>query len=88
MPKRTFDMQVPTTSVKLMDANPKRKAYSIVNNGSNTIYLGANSGVTTESGEPLLPGEMVSDDTDDEDVWALAASGTQDVRVTELIKRE
>jgi len=88
MPKRTFDMLVGTTSVRLLPENVKRKSYSIVNNGSTTIYLGANQAVTVDSGEPLLAGAMVADDTDDEDVWAISAAADQDVRVTEILKRE
>jgi len=88
MPKRSFDMLVGTAPARILPANPKRKSYAIVNNGSAIIYLGGDAGVTVESGEPLLPGEMVSDDTDDEDVWAISVSADQDVRVTEIIKRE
>jgi len=81
-------MLVGTTPVKVMEANPKRRAYDITNNGSATIYLGADAGLTIASGEPLLPGEMVSDDTDDEDVWAISDTADQDIRVTEKLKRE
>jgi len=81
-------MLVGLTSVKVLPANPKRKSYSIVNNGGATIYLGGDAGVTVDSGEPLLAGEMVSDDTDDEDVYAISGAADQDIRVTEILKRE
>jgi len=86
MPKRSFDMDVPTNPVRLLPANPKRRGYSIVNNGSATIYTGADAGLTVDSGEPLTPGAMVSDDKDKEDVWAISSSGTQDIRVTEILE--
>jgi len=88
MPKRSFDMDVSTTPVRLLPANPKRRSYSIVNNGSGLIYTGADAGLTVDSGEPLPAGTMVSDDTDPEDVWAVSSSGTQDVRITEILKGE
>jgi len=88
MPKRAFDMTVGTTSIRLLPSNPKRKSYDIVNNGSATIYLGADQGVTVDSGEPLLAGEKVSDDTDDEDVYAISGAADQDVRITEILRRE
>jgi len=88
MPKRTFDMLVGLTPVCLLPSNPKRKSYDIVNNGSATIYLGADQGVTVDSGEPLLAGEKVSDDTDDEAVYAVSGAADQDIRITEILKRE
>jgi len=81
-------MTVGTTAVKVLDTNPKRRCYDIVNNGSATIYLGADQGVTVDSGEPLLAGEKVSDDMDDEAVYAISAAVDQDIRVTEILKRE
>jgi len=86
MPKRTFDMLVGTAAVRVLQANPKRLSYSIVNNGSAAICTGADAGLTVDSGEPLIPGAMVSDDTDKEDVWAISASPDIDIRVTEILE--
>jgi len=86
MPKRSFDMDAPPTAVRVLVANPKRLSYSLVNNGSAAIYTGADQGLTVDSGEPLTPGAMVSDDSDKEDVWAISSSGTQDIRVTEILE--
>jgi len=72
--------------VKILEANPKRIQYSIVNNGGATIYLGANAGVTVDSGEPLATGAMISDDKDKEDVWAISGTADQDIRVTEVLE--
>jgi len=86
MPKRTFDMLVGTAAVRVLQANLKRLSYSIVNNGSAAIYTGADAGLTVDSGEPLIPGAMVSDDTDKEDVWAISGSPDIDIRVTEILE--
>jgi len=86
MPKRTFDMLVGTAAVRVLQANLKRLSYSLVNNGSAAIYTGADAGLTVDSGEPLIPGAMVSDDTDKEDVWAISASPSIDIRVTEILE--
>jgi len=81
-------MTVGLTSVCVLPPNPKRRSYAIVNNGGATIYLGADAGVTTDSGEPLAVGAMISDDTDPEAVWAISGTADQDIRVTEIIKAE
>jgi len=86
LPKRSFDMQVGTTPVCVLPANPKRLSYSIVNNGTATIFLGADQGVTIDSGEPLPAGAMVSDDRDKENVYAISPIANQDVRITELLE--
>jgi len=79
-------MLVGLAPVCVLPANPKRIQYSIVNNGGATIYLGANSGVTVNSGEPLAVGAMISDDKDKEDVYAISGSADQDIRVTEVLE--
>jgi len=79
-------MVVGVTAVKLLPANPKRKCYDVINNGSATIYLGADQAVTVDSGMPLLAGEMWSDDTDDEDVYAISGAADQDVRIQEKLR--
>jgi len=86
MPKRTYQFTADTTPKAAIPANPKRLSYSIVNNGSVTVYTGADAGLTTVSGEPLVAGAMVSDDEDKEDVYVIAESGTCDLRITELLE--
>lgn len=86
MPKSTISVKVGTTPVRVLAANPLRLSYAIVNAGSAVVYLGAADGLTTDQGEPLQSGAMVSDDTDKEDVYAVAASSGQDLRVTDILK--
>ena len=81
-------MKVGTAPAKVLAANDKRIAYSLVNNSASTIYTGGDDGVTVTSGEPLPAGAMVSDDDDKEDVYAVASVDGLDVRVTEILRRD
>lgn len=61
-----------------------RRTLCIFNNSSVTIYIG-DSGVTTSTGFPLGAGAaMYLDVSDDVDVYAIAASGSNNVRILEL----
>jgi hypothetical protein len=73
----------PTTAATLIvAANTSRKAVTLKNAGSVTVYLGA-SGVTTAAGSPLLAGESFSTERTSAALYGITASGTGDVRVLE-----
>ena len=60
-----------------------RKALMIINNGSNTVYLGASS-VTTSNGYPLNAGDEKAFDIDELVVlYGITGTGTSDVRSLE-----
>jgi len=60
-----------------------RNTMLILNNGSNTVYLGA-SNVTTANGYPLSAGEEKAFDLDDAVVlYGVTGSDTSDVRSLE-----
>lgn len=61
---------------------PNTRAIAISNQGSAVIYLG-DSDVTTSTGFPLAVGEYFGLNTG-APLFAIAASGGQDVRVMEL----
>jgi hypothetical protein len=61
-----------------------RKLLTVFNNGSQPIYFGYNSTVTTASGTPIVKDQSASWDVGDGlGVWLIASSGSHNVRVTE-----
>ena len=61
----------------------KRSSIIIYNNsGSTTIYVGGDNSVTTVTGMPVPAGGSLTLNTSDE-VWAITAAGTADIRITE-----
>jgi hypothetical protein len=74
------------TAVRVGGANlANRKSLSAFNNGTQTLYWGYTSGVTTSSGTPLYKNQTIFFDIGpDVTVYLIAASATHDVRVTEL----
>lgn len=60
-----------------------RRTIAVTNNGDQIIYVGP-SGVTTATGTPIAPGGFRSFDVGMYvTLYAIAASGTQDVRTLE-----
>lgn len=82
---KTFSDPAPTTTASsIIGANATRKVASIYNAGSQTVYLGNTSGVTTSNGFPLVPGANMVDDASIDAWWAITASGTGDLRIIEV----
>lgn len=83
-----FDQQTPvnigTTATQILPVNTNRKGFYICNNGDETIFLG-NSSVTTATGLPFYPGDVLSE----EDLPVTAAiygrveADTEQVRILE-----
>jgi hypothetical protein len=84
MPKMTIAVKVTATATPILPANPKRLAYTIINNDSVDIVLGSEQGMTYDQGEPLPAGSAVSDDVDQEAVYGMSTYGSVDIRVTEI----
>ena len=72
------------TEAKLVGtvALQQRSVLYVFNNSSVTVYLGP-TGVTTATGFPLLPNDYMPLDTN-ADVYAIAASGSNNVRILEV----
>jgi hypothetical protein len=61
-----------------------RKSLTAFNNSAQTIYWGYNSSVTTSTGTPIFASQMVGWNVGaSTHIFLIAASGTNDVRVTE-----
>ena len=54
---------VTDTATLILAANPNRISYFIVNNGSNTIYIGSDTSITTVNALPITPGANVDEDS-------------------------
>lgn len=76
-------VEVGATASALVADNFGRVALKIANLGSASVFLGGDDQVTAGTGFPVRAGETIVIETTSE-VWAVAASGTQDVRVLEL----
>lgn len=71
------------TAASAVAQNTARNSLLIVNNGTQTVYLGDTSGVTTSNGLPLPPGASWSTTTYYDVVYAITSSGTGDLRYWE-----
>jgi len=68
-------VSVGTSATQIKAANTSRKAITIKNIGSETVYLG-NSGVTTANGFPLEPGEGFGPLRTTAAIYGIVASGS------------
>lgn len=80
----TFPVTVTTTACELVKANPKRVGLIVYNNGTATIYVLSAQNLKTTDGIPVLLGEPYENTISTAPYWAIAASGSQDVRVEEV----
>lgn len=72
------------TAIPATAAND-RKALILRNNGANEVYLG-DANVTTSSGFPLKPGEIIALDVSKEVVvYGITAATSENVRFMELV---
>ena len=91
--KKQFFTAAPgsTNPVCVLPANANRISAVIVNNGSQTVYLGGDPGgvaqgqaLSSTTGFPLLAGASTTDVSSNDAWWALAASTTGDLRIMEV----
>ena len=80
----TTIITVTTTAVQLLAASGDRKAYTVINRGTDTIYIGSDDTVAAATGATLQAGDQVSGEDDPAAVWAVAAAGSQRVEVLEV----
>ena len=79
-----------TRATKILDANPYRLLYSIQNlDAANYIAIGPKDHVTAgafglNEGQHLAPGQPMSDDTDQGEVWACADTAAVNIAVVEI----
>jgi len=78
---RTFKLDVTTKVAQLCAEDPKRKAILVYNNGSAAVYILSAQNQTASDGIPVAAGSSYTNDTTTAELWIVAASGTQNVRV-------
>jgi len=78
---RTFKLPVTTQAVQLVAKDSKRARLIVYNNGSATVYILSAQNMTTSDGIPVAAGTSYTNDTTTAELYIVAASGTQDVRV-------
>lgn len=75
---------VTTTATKIMDSTPGRRGFVIANNGSNIVYLGFDSSVTSSNGVQLMPQDKWestgSQSVFKGSIWGITAANSSDVR--------
>jgi hypothetical protein len=82
---KAFTTAAPTTAATiLLAANTERERALLMNNGSQTVYLGKDNTVTAANGLPLAAGASLEDDRTSDAWWGITASGTGDVRILEV----
>jgi hypothetical protein len=82
---KNTDQDVTSTASELASTPlAGRKSVTIQNLSSNAIYIGMNASVTTSNGIELPKNSsMTMEWGENVDIWAIAASGTNDVRILE-----
>lgn len=82
---KTFSDPAPTTTAsEIVAANVSRLSVTIQNVGSVDVYLGKNSSVTASNGLLLSVDGELTDTTSTDAWWAIASSGTADLRICEV----
>jgi hypothetical protein len=76
----TSQFTVDGTATELLPAQPGRIKALIINNGTDILYLGHDSSVTSSNGIPLASGANYEDDVS-ESAWYAISAGSSDVRV-------
>jgi len=81
-------VSVTTTTTKVLEANPKRKAVLIFNNGDNPVELVDNKQGTYGQDIPIAAGSAYSSDhfNCQGEYWIICSAGTEDIRIEETIQ--
>ena len=74
------DVDTTAGGTQIAAVNSSRKAVTLFNNGTDTVYLGP-AGVTAAAGMPLAAGAYVAFTETTAAIYGIAASGTQEIRV-------
>ena len=78
---RIFKLNVTTKTIQLCAKNPKRTGLLVVNNSSVVVYILSAQNQSASDGIPIAAGASYTNDTTTAELFIIAASGTQDVRV-------
>jgi len=79
-------VSVASTATKIITANSRIRGWIITNTGSNKVYYGPDSSITTANALPLNAGATIlsSDAVNWKgDIFGIVATGTEDVRYWE-----
>jgi len=81
----TYGQQdVSTTAVEVVAADADRQSVLVQNTGPETVYVGFDSSVTPANGVEIAAGGTYADETYAGALYAIAASGTTDIRFQEV----
>ena len=75
-----------TTASLALAADTNRLNALFMNEGTVKVYLGTTSGVTSADGFPIAPGAGLEDNLTTGAWYAVAASGTGDIRILKVAK--
>lgn len=87
-PFRTTKVVVGTTPVALPSGSrlERRRTIAIANEGSSKLYIAHGSGVAAADAFPIANGGSLSFDLmAHQNIWAMTATGTADVRIIEIM---
>lgn len=68
----------------ILASNTNRRGFCIINNSLDTVYVGFNASVSVSTGIPLEKKDTISDEMYTGVVYGITATGTADIRYTEL----
>lgn len=78
---KTYSVAAPTTTAtKIIDGDAGISGVTLVNNGTQTVYIGNSSAVTTANGHPFYPNSVMEFTGVTDALWGITASGTGDIR--------
>lgn len=77
-------VNVTNTATTILAANTNRQAMIIKNNGTATVYISFNAGLTISDGYPLQAGESIYLMTKALTLYGITSATTEDVRYLEV----
>jgi len=84
------NISVGTSATSILSANPQRSSFKLKHNGTNAIFLGDNSSVTTSNGYPFSKATLEYKEETVQGrecykgaIYGIVASSTEDLRYIE-----
>jgi hypothetical protein len=84
VPAETLHFAVGATATLVFPANKKRREVILQNADIVTMEFGHDANLTYGEGHPIPPGQVWSDDVDQESIYVITASASADLRGTEI----
>jgi hypothetical protein len=87
VPKSTANVtqvEVGTSVVLIINENPQREVLTILNNGTETVYIGVSSTVSTTNGFALLRGAGITLEGYVGPIYGISPTGTNNVCIWEM----